>query len=142
MAERIILTLILAVALLYILIRLHRSLRARVCSDCIDQCRSELCGEQCQAGCGREDLERMTAGQKSRKIGLRSLKQGQQGVILEVHAMGELGRRIRDMGLLPGAKVVMIGRAPLHDPVALRVSGITVALRNKEADFIKVEVDT
>lgn len=29
---------------------------------------------------------------------------------------------------------------PLRDPVALRLSGVTLALRNREADYISVEV--
>ncbi|MBW2489018.1 MAG: ferrous iron transport protein A [Deltaproteobacteria bacterium] len=54
---------------------------------------------------------------------------------------GELGRRIRDMGLVPGTEVKVWGRAPLYDPVALRVMGATLTLRNNEADYIEVEVD-
>ena len=56
----------------------------------------------------------------------------------DVVAPGELGRRIRDMGLIPGTEVSVVGRAPLQDPVALRLSGVTVTLRNKEADYILV----
>ncbi|MBW2132956.1 MAG: iron transporter FeoA, partial [Deltaproteobacteria bacterium] len=33
------------------------------------------------------------------------------------------------------------GRAPLYDPVALRVMNFTLTLRNKEADFIEVDVE-
>ena len=55
-----------------------------------------------------------------------------------VSVSGELGRRIRDMGLIPGTEVSVVGRAPLQDPVALRLSGVTVTLRNKEADYITV----
>ena len=53
---------------------------------------------------------------------------------------GELGRRIRDMGLVPGTAIKIQGRAPLYDPVALRVKGFTLTLRNNEADHIEVEV--
>lgn len=74
-------------------------------------------------------------------MGLRQMKAGQKGVILAVQAEGELGRRIRDMGLIPGTTVEMMGAAPLRDPVALRVSGVTLALRNREADFVTVEVN-
>jgi ferrous iron transport protein A len=42
------------------------------------------------------------------------------------------------MGLIPGARVQVVGRAPLHDPVALRLMGFTLTLRNNEADFIRV----
>jgi ferrous iron transport protein A len=71
--------------------------------------------------------------------GLRRLAVGQKARIKTVTAGGELGRRIRDMGLVPGAQIQVKGRAPLKDPVALRVSNFTLTLRNNEADHITVE---
>ncbi len=65
----------------------------------------------------------------------------QRGIIRSIAANGELGRRIRDMGLVPGTEVSIVGRAPLQDPVALRLKGFTLTLRNSEADFITVEVE-
>lgn len=72
------------------------------------------------------------------EISLRHMQVGETGVIADVKVSGELGRRIRDMGLIPGTEVTVVGRAPLHDPVALRLSGVTVTLRNKEADYISI----
>jgi len=60
--------------------------------------------------------------------------------IAAVEALGEMNRRIRDMGLIPGTTVSIVGRAPLKDPVALRLSGVTISLRNSEADYIKVDL--
>ena len=71
---------------------------------------------------------------------LRQLHPGEKAQIVKVSALGELGRRIRDMGLIPGREVEMIGRAPLYDPVAVRLGGVTLALRNREADVVFVEV--
>ena len=73
-------------------------------------------------------------------IPLRSLPVGRKARIASVLADGELGRRIRDMGLVPGMSVQVVGRAPLRDPVALRIEGSTIALRNSEADYVDVEV--
>jgi len=73
------------------------------------------------------------------KIALRKIKVGQKARIARVSARGELGRRIRDMGLLPGAEIEVVGRAPLKDPVALRMQGFTLSLRNNEADYITVD---
>ena len=75
------------------------------------------------------------------KLNMRRMKKNQHGMIVGVRADGELGRRIRDMGLVPGTEIKIQGRAPLKDPVALRVKGFTLTLRNQEADFIEVEVD-
>lgn len=76
-----------------------------------------------------------------RRMNMRRMKPKQSGTIAAISAQGELGRRIRDMGLVPGTKVLIQGRAPLKDPVALRLMGFTLTLRNKEADYIEVDVD-
>ena len=73
-------------------------------------------------------------------IVMRNMKESQSGTITAVKVNGELGRRIRDMGLVPGTKIKIQGRAPLNDPVALRVMDFTLTLRNNEADHIEVEV--
>lgn len=76
-------------------------------------------------------------------MGIMSLRQmavNQAGVIFRVTADGELGRRVRDMGLIPGKTIKVQGRAPLYDPVSLKIMGFTLTLRNNEADHIEVEV--
>ena len=75
------------------------------------------------------------------KLNLRQMKPKQSGIIAAIEAQGELGRRIRDMGLVPGTHITVQGRAPLKDPVALRLMGFTLTLRNNEADYIDVEVE-
>lgn len=73
-------------------------------------------------------------------VTMRQMKKNQLGVISAIRANGEMGRRIRDMGLVPGTEIKIQGRAPLNDPVALRLLGFTLTLRNNEADCIDVEV--
>lgn len=73
-------------------------------------------------------------------LNMRQMKTDQSGTIAAVRANGELGRRIRDMGLVPGTKIKVQGRAPLYDPVSLKIRGFTLTLRNREADYIDVEV--
>ncbi|MBQ7606631.1 MAG: ferrous iron transport protein A [Desulfovibrionaceae bacterium] len=74
-------------------------------------------------------------------INLRNLPVGRKAKILSVNARGEMNRRIRDMGLIPGSTISVVGKAPLRDPIAVRLSGVTISLRNSEADYISVEVD-
>lgn len=76
------------------------------------------------------------------RICLRQMHVNQRGIILSIKAQGELGRRIRDMGLVVGTEISIVGRAPLQDPVALRLKGFTLTLRNNEADHIMVEIET
>lgn len=75
------------------------------------------------------------------RINLREMKINQTGIIRVVKARGEMGRRIMDMGLVPNTTVQVIGRAPLKDPVALRIMDFTITLRNNEADYIFIETE-
>jgi ferrous iron transport protein A len=75
------------------------------------------------------------------QMNLREMRVNQSGTVSAVMVGGELGRRIRDMGLVPGTAIKVQGRAPLRDPVALKVRGSTLTLRNDEADYIQVEVE-
>jgi len=74
------------------------------------------------------------------RINIRQMQDNQSGIVSAVKVGGELGRRIREMGLVPGTEIKIQGRAPLYDPVALKVRGFTLSLRNSESDYIEVEV--
>jgi ferrous iron transport protein A len=71
---------------------------------------------------------------------LRQMRVNQKGIIADIEAQGEFGRRIRDMGLTPDTEIEIVGRAPLKDPVAIRLRGCIITLRNNEADLIRVAV--
>ncbi len=71
---------------------------------------------------------------------LREVKRDQRFIVSRVTAQGEVGRRIRDMGLTPGAEGRIVGRAPLKDPVAIRLRDFTLSLRNNEADHVFVQL--
>jgi ferrous iron transport protein A len=73
-------------------------------------------------------------------IKLRNMAINQSGIIASVKVSGDLGRRIREMGIVPGVEITIKQRAPLNDPVAIRIMGGTLTLRNNEADYIEVEV--
>ncbi|MBC8208675.1 MAG: ferrous iron transport protein A [Desulfobulbaceae bacterium] len=74
-------------------------------------------------------------------ITLRQMKKNQRGEIVAIKAKDEMGTRMREMGLVPGTVITIKGRAPLYDPVAIRVMGSTLTLRNNEADYIVVRVN-
>ncbi|HBH32712.1 MAG TPA: iron transporter FeoA, partial [Desulfofustis sp.] len=44
-------------------------------------------------------------------ISMRRMAKQQSGTIRAVKAAGVLGRRLRDMGLVPGAEIIIQGRA-------------------------------
>lgn len=69
---------------------------------------------------------------------LRNMQKDQKGTIESITVSGELGRRLRAMGLTPGTPITVCGRAPLYDPVAIRVLSSTLTLRDNEAEHILV----
>jgi len=74
-------------------------------------------------------------------IRMRDMADNQTGLIKKVSATGEMGRRLREMGLVPGTPMQIQGRAPLKDPVAIKLRDFVLTLRNREADHILVEVE-
>lgn len=75
-------------------------------------------------------------------IRMREMADNQAGRIRKVSATGEMGRRLREMGLVPDTPIQIQGRAPLKDPVAIKVRDFVLTLRNREADHILVEVES
>ena len=56
----------------------------------------------------------------------------------KVEGGGALTLRLLEMGLVPGTKVSVIKRAPLGDPLELRVRGYHLSLRRAEATRVGV----
>ncbi|UCF83649.1 MAG: ferrous iron transport protein A [Desulfobacteraceae bacterium] len=74
-------------------------------------------------------------------VKMREMSDNQKGIIKKISAAGDMGRRIREMGLVPETPIQIQGHAPLKDPVAIKVRDFVLTLRNNEADHILVEVD-
>lgn len=69
------------------------------------------------------------------------MSDNQKGIIRKVSGTGDMGRRIREMGLVKDTPIQIQGRAPLKDPVAVKIRDYVLTLRNNEAGNILVEVD-
>lgn len=74
-------------------------------------------------------------------IKMRNMSDNQAGIVKKITAQGEMGRRIREMGLVSEARIQIQGRAPLKDPVAIKIRDYILTLRNNEADSILVEIE-
>jgi len=72
---------------------------------------------------------------------MREMLDDQKGIIKRVLATGDMGRRIREMGMVPETPIQIQGRAPLKDPVAVKIRDYVLTLRNNEAANIFVEVE-
>lgn len=70
---------------------------------------------------------------------LTEFQPGDEGVILMVKGEGRIRRRLFDMGVTPGAKILMVKKAPLGDPIEIVIRGYNLTLRKDEADFVEME---
>lgn len=83
----------------------------------------------------RVNLEPLPASDLS----LAGLSLGTQARVLAIKGQGAVARRLMEMGVVPGAPVRVIKRAPLGDPIEVRVRGYHLALRRTEAQTILVQ---
>ena len=67
------------------------------------------------------------------------LKKGEIGVVVALACTGALRRRIIDMGITPGAQVILRKVAPFGDPLEINVRGYELSIRKSEAKQIMVE---
>ena len=65
---------------------------------------------------------------------------GEEGKIIKVVADGKIKRRLFDMGVTPGASIVLKKVAPLGDPIEITVRNYELTLRKTEAACVLVEV--
>jgi Fe2+ transport system protein FeoA len=70
---------------------------------------------------------------------LAELEPGERGRVTEVGGDADAARRLMDLGLIRGTTVEMVRRAPLGDPMEVRVRGFMLTLRRAEAEHITVE---
>jgi DtxR family Mn-dependent transcriptional regulator len=82
-----------------------------------------------------KEEKKMTAEQ----IMLDKISVGSKAKILKVQSKGRLKRKLMDMGLNRGALVEVKGKAPMGDPIEIRVRGYSLSLRQNEAAEILVK---
>ncbi len=74
---------------------------------------------------------------------LNQLKNGQCGVIERIDiAEKKIKRRLVEMGITPGTEVVISKRAPLGDPIEIKLRGYELTLRGDDACQIEVSACT
>ena len=64
---------------------------------------------------------------------------GESGKIVAVTGEGRIRRRLFDMGVTPGAELIMRNKAPLGDPIEITIRGYELTLRKTEAACVEVE---
>ena len=66
---------------------------------------------------------------------------GQSGRVTQVAGVGEVSRRLLEMGVTPGVELRRLGAAPLGDPLEFELRGYRLSLRRNEAQHIEIERD-
>ncbi|HAG08053.1 MAG TPA: ferrous iron transporter A [Desulfotomaculum sp.] len=88
-----------------------------------------------------KDKKEKREGWKMEAVNTQALSElplGAKGKVVRITNTEGVRRRILDMGVVLGAEVVVEGRAPLGDPMEIRVKGYRLSLRKNEAASIFV----
>lgn len=70
---------------------------------------------------------------------LDQLPVGEEARVVRLHGQGAVKRRIMEMGLTRGTRVLVRKLAPLGDPMELTVRGYELSLRKADAALIEIE---
>ena len=71
---------------------------------------------------------------------LDEVKIGESCTVTKFNGVGEIRRRIMDMGITKGAQISVRKVAPLGDPIELTVRGYYLSLRKSDAANIEVQL--
>jgi len=69
---------------------------------------------------------------------LADLAVGASAIVKKVNAARPLAVRLMELGLVPGTEVTVCRRAPLGDPLELRIRGYSLSIRRTEAANVLV----
>lgn len=64
----------------------------------------------------------------------------QKAKILTIHGTSDIKMRLIDMGVVKGAIIEVVRKAPLGDPIEIKIKNFYLSLRKSEAQNIEVEV--
>ncbi len=71
------------------------------------------------------------------KFSIADLEIGEEGIICDM-AIDKIPLKLLEMGCLPGKKVKLLQKAPLKDPLYIRVNGSYLAIRVETARQISI----
>lgn len=72
---------------------------------------------------------------------LDNISTGEFAIVVAVNTELSLKQRLYDIGLVPGTKIKIVHQSPAGNPRAYLVRGAVIALRNCDAEKIKVRVE-
>lgn len=75
-----------------------------------------------------------------KKIHLDNLPLETEGLVDTLNCKGSIRRRLLDLGIVQGTKIVPVIKSPSGDPTAFLIRGSLIALRKEDANLILVNV--
>lgn len=78
-------------------------------------------------------------GTDMKNLKLSEMTKGKKGEIVALRSSQSIRRRLLDMGIIRGAEFQVIRKAPLGDPIEIKINGFLLTLRLEEADQITVK---
>lgn len=58
---------------------------------------------------------------------------------MQISGSDDVSLRLLEMGLTPGTEVLVVGQAPLGDPLELEVRGYRLSIRKSEAARVEIQ---
>jgi ferrous iron transport protein A len=71
-------------------------------------------------------------------MALSETSRGERVRIIEIAGDDAVSIRLMEMGLTPGVEMVLVGAAPLGDPLEFEVRGYRLSLRRNEAARVSI----
>lgn len=72
-------------------------------------------------------------------IGLHEVEVKSKARVVEILPESKIRRRLMDMGIVKGTELLVVGKAPMGDPIEIQLRGYNLSLRKNEAKAIRVE---
>jgi len=69
---------------------------------------------------------------------LNEVSLNQEVIIKKIDCIGNIKRRILDLGMIEGTKIKPVLKSPLGDPTAYEVRGSLISLREEESSNIEI----
>ena len=67
------------------------------------------------------------------------MKPTEKGIVKKITTDGKIKRRLYDMGVTPGAQIIVKKLAPLGDPIEVTIRGYELTVRKSEAESVLME---
>jgi len=93
----------------------------------------------CQSSCAYSIPGKERGTMSDSPLNLNMLVTGADARIVRIAGDSQLKKRLREMGITAGERILMVKSAPLDDPIEVKVRNYNISLRREEAESILVE---